>query len=313
MKYPRRRFLLQSQSMSYQEFWDRQSETVEAAIQAVDGSSDETTVRLTGKWTANQVSHALELQAGDRVLELGCGVGRIGRELAAKCGQWVGSDISPNMLKAAAHRLAELDNVGFAQLDRSSFQGVFADDSFDKAYSVAVFCHMDKEDLYLYLRDLHRIVRPGGLIYIETWNLAHPVGWRRWEHEVRNWSRLAAGERKDAGRNQFCHPAELALYVEQAGFEPLARYDNSPWVQIIAGKSLDRGRKEHLLSVFDENAQSIAYSGIFSECFEKTMDLHNGEIETREMLNYLDSIAGTPEGELFRPYIEASWGAGTES
>jgi hypothetical protein len=65
--------------------------------------------------------------------------------------------------------------------------------------------------------------------------------------------------------------------------------------------------------VFDENAQSIAYSGIFSECFEKTMDLHNGEIETREMLSYLDSIAGTPEGELFRPYIEASWGAGTES
>jgi ubiquinone/menaquinone biosynthesis C-methylase UbiE len=196
MKYPRRRFLVQSHTMSYQEFWDRQSETVEAAIRAVDGSSDETTVQLTGKWTANQVAHALDLQAGDSILELGCGVGRIGRELAARCAHWVGSDISPNMLKAAYHRLAELDNVEFAQLERSSFQGLFADDSFDKAYSVAVFCHMDKEDLFLYLRDLHRIIRPGGLIYIETWNLAHPVGWRRWEHEVRNWSRLAAGERK---------------------------------------------------------------------------------------------------------------------
>jgi SAM-dependent methyltransferase len=313
MEYPRRRFLLQSQTMSYQEFWDRQSETVEAAIRAVDGSSDETTVQLTGKWTANQVGHALDLQAGDRILELGCGVGRIGRELAAQCAHWVGSDISPNMLKAAAHRLAELDNVEFAQLERSSFQGLFADDSFDKAYSVAVFCHMDKEDLFLYLRDLHRIIRPGGLIYIETWNLAHPVGWRRWEHEVRNWSGLAAGERKDAGRNQFCHPAELALYVEQAGFEPLARYDNSPWVQIIAGKSLDGARREHLRSVFEVNTQSIAYSEIFSVCFEKTMDLHNGEIETPEILSYLDSIAGTPEGDLFRPYIEASWGTGSDT
>ncbi len=299
--------------MSYQEFWDRQSETVEAAIRAVDGSSDETTVQLTGKWTANQVAHALDLQSGDRILELGCGVGRIGRELAAQCAHWVGSDISPNMLKAAAHRLAELQNVEFAQLDRSSFQGLFADDSFDKAYSVAVFCHMDKEDLFLYLRDLHRIIRPGGLIYIETWNLAHPVGWRRWEHEVRNWSRLAAGERKDAGRNQFCHPAELSLYVEQAGFEPLARYDNSPWVQIIAGKSMDGARQERLRSLFEENAQAIAYSEIFSVCFEKTMDLHNGEIETPEMLSYLDSIAGTPEGALFRPYIEASWGTGSDS
>lgn len=299
--------------MSYQEFWDRQSETVEAAIRAVDGSSDETTVQLTGKWTANQVTQALDLQAGDTVLELGCGVGRIGRELAPDCAHWVGSDISPNMLKAAAHRLSALDNVELAQLDRSGFQGLFADDSFDKAYSVAVFCHMDKEDLYLYLRDLHRIVRPGGLIYIETWNLAHPVGWRRWEHEVRNWSSLSPGERKDAGRNQFCHPAELALYVKQAGFEGLALYENSPWVQIIAGKSLNDSQRESLRSGYEEKAQDIAYSETFSVCFEKTMDLYNGEIETPEMLNYLDSIADTPESALFRPYIEAGWGTDSNS
>jgi SAM-dependent methyltransferase len=179
--------------MSYQEFWYRQSETVEAAIRAVDGSSDETTVQHTGIWTANQVAHALDLQATDRVLELGCGVGRIGKELAPRCSKWVGCDISPNMLKAAAHRLEGLPNISFRQLARSSFDGVFPDGKFDKAYSVAVFCHMDKEDLFLYLQDLYRIIRPGGVIYVETWNLAHPVGWRRWEHEVRNWSRLAAG------------------------------------------------------------------------------------------------------------------------
>ena len=40
------------------------------------------------------------------------------------------------------------------------------------------------------------------------------------------------------------------------------------------------------------------------------MDLHNGEIETAEMISYLDSIADTPEGALFRPYIEAGWGTG---
>ena len=294
--------------MSYQEFWDRQSETVDSAIRAVDGSSDESTVQLTGRWTANQVASALSLQPGDEVLELGCGVGRIGKELAPRCSRWVGSDISPNMLKAARHRLDGLGNVDFHQLERSSFSGIFADNSFDKAYSVAVFCHMDKEDLFLYLRDLHRIIRPGGVIYMETWNLAHPVGWSRWQYEVGNWSKLAAGERKDAGRNQFCHPAEFALYVKQAGFELLAQHDNSPWVQIVAGKDLEDESRANLLAHLQEKAGTIAYSETFSECFEKTMGLHYGEIGIDGVLSYLDSIAGTEEEALFRPYIQASWG-----
>jgi len=294
--------------MSYQEFWDRQSETVEAAIRAVDGSSDESTVQHTGIWTANQVAHALDLQTTDCVLELGCGVGRIGKELASRCTQWVGSDISPNMLKAAAQRLDGMSNIDLRLLERSSFDGVFADGSFDKAYSVAVFCHMDKEDLFLYLRDLHRIMRPGGVIYVETWNLAHPVGWRRWGLEVRNWSQLVAGERKDAGRNQFCHPAEFALYVERAGFELLAQHSNSPWTQIVAGKDLSDECRESLRSHMDRHAGLIAYSETFSNCFEKTMDLHNGEIDIAEIYVFLDSIADTEEAALFRPYIEAIWG-----
>ena len=293
--------------MSYQEFWDRQSETVEAAIRAVDGSNDESIVQHTGVWTAKQVAYALDLQATDRVLELGCGVGRIGKELAPRCAHWVGSDISPNMLKAAAHRLEGVPNIDFRQLERSSFDGVFADGDFNKAYSVAVFCHMDKEDLFLYLRDLHRVMRPGGVIYVETWNLAHPVGWRRWEHEVRHWSSLAAGDRKDAGRNQFCHPSEFALYVEQAGFELLAQHSDSPWTQIVAGKEPSNQRRQDLRAHLDQHAGVIAYSETFSKCFEKTMDLHSGEIDLKEMHDFLDSIDGTEEAALFRPYVEGNW------
>ena len=62
--------------MSYQEFWDRQSETVEAAIRAVDGSSDELTVQHTGVWTANQVANALNLL---------CALVRRGRVIRGPC------------------------------------------------------------------------------------------------------------------------------------------------------------------------------------------------------------------------------------
>jgi len=293
--------------MSYQEFWDRQSETVEAAILAVDGSSDETIVQHTGVWTAKQMAYALDLQTTDCVLELGCGVGRIGKELAPRCTNWVGSDISSNMLEAAEHRLEGVPNITLKKLERSNFENVFADESFDKAYSVAVFCHMDKEDLFLYLCDLHRIMRPGGVIYVETWNLAHPVGWRRWEYEVRNCSRLNARGRKDAGRNQFCHPSEFALYIEQAGFDLLTQHNDSPWTQIVAGKELSDQRREELQAHLEQNADVIAYSDTFAKCFEKTTDLQYGEIDIEEMANFLDSIDGTEEAALFRPFIERKW------
>ena len=52
-------------------------------------------------------------------------------------------------------------NVGFTELKRSRLDGL-ADASFDKAYCVAVFIHMDKEDFFLYLEEIARVLKPGG-------------------------------------------------------------------------------------------------------------------------------------------------------
>ena len=194
-------FYCRARLMSYQEFWDRQSETVEAAIRAVDGSSDE---------IDRSVDRQMDRQPGGACTEPAKPVTEFSSWAAvsvASAGNWrrsVRTGLARISLRICSKRLPTVwrnwKMLNSHNWTAPASRDLFADDSFDKAYSVAVFCHMDKEDLFLYLRDLHRIIRPGGLIYIETWNLAHPVGWRRWEHEVRNWSRLAAGERKDAGR-----------------------------------------------------------------------------------------------------------------
>ena len=138
---------------SYKEHWNRRANSAENAVAAVDGSSSEGIVRHTGRWTAAQVQAALDIGTDDDVLELGCGVGRIGRELADSCRHWTGVDISDSMIDHASERLTHLDNVSFHRLEHSSLE-MLADDSIDKAYSIAVFCHMDKEDLYLYLQEL---------------------------------------------------------------------------------------------------------------------------------------------------------------
>jgi SAM-dependent methyltransferase len=291
---------------SYKQFWDDKAATPESALAAVDGSASEEVVQITGRFTARQVATALELNSDDRILELGCGVGRIGRELAPHCTRWTGVDISEKMIAHARERLGSLDNTEFHQLERTSLEAL-ADDSLTKAYSVAVLCHMDKEDLYLYLQELHRTVRAGGLIYVETWNLSHPIGWKRWEYEVANWRRSEQKQRKDVARNQFCTPDEFQLYVRQAGFEPLACYSDSPWVQVVAGHSLDEAEIARQHRRLSEEAAVVAYSPLFGRLFELTVDVIYGVIHPRELIAFLDEHAEQPEAPVFRPFVESMW------
>ncbi|MDX1555760.1 MAG: methyltransferase domain-containing protein [Xanthomonadales bacterium] len=291
---------------SYKEHWNRRARTPEEAVAAVDGSTSEDVVRHTGRWAAEQVRVALDLKPTDRVLELGCGVGRIGRELAPHCGEWIGTDISEKMIENATRRLADRANVSFRQLSHTSLDMLDAA-SVDKAYSIAVFCHMDKEDLYIYLQELNRILKPGGLIFVETWNLAHPVGWRRWEYEPLTWAHADQTRRKDVARNQFCTPEEFALYVSHAGFDVLANYHESQSVQIVAGKALAVEDIAAQRARLEKHEAEIAYSPLYAELFGQFVDVIFGKQTATEMLAFIDGLGDAPEADLYRPYLLSLW------
>jgi ubiquinone/menaquinone biosynthesis C-methylase UbiE len=295
---------------SYQQFWDNQAVTPESALAAVDGSSDETIVQRTGRFAAAQVMAALDLQPQDHVLDLGCGVGRVGRELAGQCSHWTGVDISRRMLDHAESRLSHLDNVSLHQLNRTDLQ-MIPDASIDKAYSVAVLCHMDKEDMFLYLQELCRVVKPGGTIFVDTWNLAHPVGWKRWQYEVRFWQNSEQNQRKDVARNQFCAPEEFQLYIERAGFQSIACFSNSPWIQAVAGKQLDRKQLKQEQKRVGKAQADIAYSPLFSELFDQTVDIIYGQLHPRDAIAFLDEHVGGDEETLYRPFILGLWKSNT--
>ena len=296
---------------NYAEFWNKQASSAASAISAVDGSQSEDVVQHTGRWSAGQALAALNIGPQDEVLELGCGIGRIGRELASHCRNWTGVDISENMVRYAGERMAHLDNVDFHRLQRSSLE-MFEDNRFDKAYSIAVFCHMDKEDLYLYLQELHRVVRPGGVIFVETWNLSHPVGWHRWSYEPLVWSRADQGKRKDVARNQFCTAEEFELYVTHAGFETLANFNESQSVQIIAGKEIRPEDRSAWLSHIEKNRDAIVYSPLYAELFAQSVDVLFGKLPPGDMLRHIDSLGDEPEAALFRPYLLSLWGKNAE-
>jgi SAM-dependent methyltransferase len=291
---------------NYKGFWEHAASTVQGALAAVDGSADEETLQVTGRWTAGQVASALLLQKSDVVLDLGCGVARVGRELASLCGHWHGVDISENMLEVARRRTAHLPNVEFHLLSRTNLS-MFPNNTFSKAYSVAVLIHLDKEDLFLYLQELARVLRPGGMLYFDTWNLAHEVGWKRWLMEVEHWAGSDQSQRKDVARNQFCVPEEVQLYVDKAGLKELYCLADSPWIQMIAARPGEGANLSALREQVKDNLPKIAFTPLWSRLFGFLLGVLTGQREPDEFWRELCRLGTAQEVGPYRQYFLGLW------
>lgn len=291
---------------------------------AVDGSADESVLAATGAFTARQVHAALELEPDDRVFEIGCGVGRIGAQLAGHVALWHGIDIAENMAALARARVDAHPGATASAVDGPNLRP-FATASMDKGYCVAVFIHMDKEDMVLYLREVARVLRPGGLFYFDHWNLSHPVGWQRFAYEVDQVGRSDPAQRKDVARNQFCTPEELRLYVRAAGLELVFEHGESPWVQMVARKP------EHTLPVvaptptpidaarltpgaamvaarLDAARGDIGFSPRWVQCFAESCEVLIGGVHPATMLARWRAEAGPPsEVAIHVAWLEAIW------
>lgn len=296
---------------NYKDKWNDRVSSLKSGAIAVDGSTDEETLLSNGQWTSDQMQIALNINKDDTVLEMGCGVARIGKLLAPHCKKWIGVDISENMLNVAKERLDDLDNVEFHDLKRNDLACI-PDNSVDKAYSVAVFCHLDKEDLFNYLREMYRILKPGGTIYVETWNLAHDIGWKRWQYEADNWFIADHSERKDVTRNQFCSPDEFNLYVKKSGFDILGSYSDSVWNQIVAVKESTDDSKQTHIDYLAKQESNFVYSATFSKLFEYAMDVTYNAIHPKEMMTYIDSLGDVPVAVLYRRFLIGLWGNNVE-
>ncbi len=114
----------------YARVWDSLASSPEGARAAACGEAEEKEVRRSAKRPLEQLLKGAKVTSQDDVLEIGCGVGRIGLELATKCRHWTGVDISPKMLAYAAERLQRLSNTSLIQLQEVSLRGI-AGRSFD--------------------------------------------------------------------------------------------------------------------------------------------------------------------------------------
>lgn len=103
-----------------------------------------------------------------RVLEIGCGAGRVTRALANLFGEVHGVDVSGEMIGLAREALKDLPHAHVYQNNGMDLSVVPAAD-FDFAFSTIVFQHIpSREVIENYVREVHRLLRPGALFKFQV-------------------------------------------------------------------------------------------------------------------------------------------------
>lgn len=103
-----------------------------------------------------------------RVLEIGCGAGRVTRALARLFGEVHGVDVSGEMILRAGEALRDVPNAHVYQNNGTDLSVVPALE-FDFAFSTIVFQHIPSRDVIeKYVQEVHRLLRPGALFKFQV-------------------------------------------------------------------------------------------------------------------------------------------------
>ncbi len=103
-----------------------------------------------------------------KVIEIGCGAGRVTRALAELFGEVHAVDVSGEMVALAREALADLRNVHVYQNNGMDLS-VLPPGPYDFAFSSIVFQHIpSREIIENYLREVHRLLRPGALFKFQV-------------------------------------------------------------------------------------------------------------------------------------------------
>ena len=123
--------------------------------------------RLFNEMEISLLQSWLPLGSGAKVLDMPAGTGRLSHPLAETGATVVGVDVSANMLAMAARKTSDSGARRASFALGSGGQLPFADNTFDAVVSFKFFHLIQNEDKPQFVREMHRVLKPGGAMVIE--------------------------------------------------------------------------------------------------------------------------------------------------
>jgi len=199
--------------LRYKATWEALANRQEGAVMYVSGYADEEMMYATMEDTIGILRDTVGIRPTDVVLEIGCGIGRVGRGLAHFVKEWIGCDVSSEMLRQAQRKTLGLPNVRLVEVSGHDLQPI-PDASVDVVYTTVVFMHLDEWDRYAYCLEAMRVLKPGGRFYCDNANIASDEGWAMFD-QVR--THFIPGERP-AQASRCSSVPEFEAFLQRAGF-----------------------------------------------------------------------------------------------
>lgn len=153
------------------------------------------------------------------ILDAGCGNGRNAIEIARHAKRVIAIDVSAKMLGYAKRRVkaAGLSNVKLVKAD-FAVKIPLPDASVDAAFYIASLHHLRAAEQKRAFREMRRVVKRGGLVFITVWNKAQRKFWaRRAKSFFVPWT-TRSGERVKRF-HYFFEKSELEALGVKNGFE----------------------------------------------------------------------------------------------
>ena len=118
------------------------------------------------------IARHLDLPPGSRVLEVGCGTGRLMAPLRGQGWDQLGTDASPAMLRRALSKSGE-DGSRFHLVISDAEELPFKDGSFDGVYTWNLLFWLPNCERTI--AEMYRITKPGGKVAVDFCNLLSPL------------------------------------------------------------------------------------------------------------------------------------------
>jgi ubiquinone/menaquinone biosynthesis C-methylase UbiE len=216
----------------YKRVWNFVSKSESNAKMAVAGTADEERIKGSTAFTVQTLQRCVGVQKTDVVLEIGAGVGRVGAAVAPLCRQWIGTDVSENMVRHIKRRLAQYDNVQALATNGYDLNAV-ASNSIDLVYCTIVLMHLSQWERYGYIKEAFRVLKPGGRLLVDSVNIVSDAGWRFFEDLL-----AIPPHKRPPNISELSTPEELITYLKHANFESISSETHDMWIIVYGRKPI---------------------------------------------------------------------------